>query len=157
MSPPRRPAPSDPGQEAWAQIFDLIRADRARLYAVWEEHGLTPAQGHVMLHLEPGQPVPMRELADSLWCDASNVTGLIDKLEVRGLVARQPHPNDRRVKQLVFTERGEAMRAAILGRLAEPPPMIRALSLRDRRALRDILRRAVAKGEGRAAARNRSQ
>ena len=39
----------------------------------------------------------MRTLADRLGLDPANLTGVVDKLEERGLVTRQPHPQDRRV------------------------------------------------------------
>ena len=42
--------------------------------------------------------MPMGRLAETLACDASNVTGLVDRLESRGLVRRQPSAADRRVE-----------------------------------------------------------
>src|SRR5581483_11979770 len=51
-------------------------------------------------------PTPMSRLAEVLNCEASNLTGLVDKLENRGLVERQPDPGDRRVRLLALTEAG---------------------------------------------------
>lgn len=48
----------------------------------------------------------MRGLATLLVCDASNVTGIVDRLEARELVRREPDPADRRVKNVVATEAG---------------------------------------------------
>ncbi|MEU1722515.1 MarR family transcriptional regulator [Nonomuraea sp. NPDC005692] len=45
--------------------------------------------------------VGMRELADELGCDASNITRIIRRLEARDLVRRRPHPDDRRSRQIV--------------------------------------------------------
>lgn len=42
-------------------------------------------------------------------CEASNLTGLVDRLEARGLVERQPHPDDRRVKCVGLTAAGEQL------------------------------------------------
>lgn len=39
-----------------------------------------------------GRPLPMRALAELLGCDASNVTGIVDRLEARGLVRREAAP-----------------------------------------------------------------
>src|SRR5205823_3780422 len=72
------------------------------------ELGLSPMQAHTLRFLE--HPVPMNELAETLWCDASNVTGIVDRLEARGLVERRPSPDDRRVKLLCLTDEGEALR-----------------------------------------------
>ncbi|MFJ8164326.1 MarR family winged helix-turn-helix transcriptional regulator [Streptomyces sp. NPDC096136] len=72
-------------------------------------YGLTSTQAKVLAQLEG--PVPMRGLASLLACDASNVTGIVDRLEARGLVRREPEPRDRRVKNVVATAEGrETMR-----------------------------------------------
>ncbi|MCY0922742.1 MULTISPECIES: MarR family winged helix-turn-helix transcriptional regulator [unclassified Streptomyces] len=67
-------------------------------------HGLTSTQAKVLAQLEG--PVPMRGLATLLACDASNVTGIVDRLEARELVRREPSPADRRVKHVVATDAG---------------------------------------------------
>jgi DNA-binding MarR family transcriptional regulator len=93
--------------------------------------------------LDPDQPKPMSELAIALRCDNSNVTGIVDRLEDRGLVERQPAEHDRRVKMLSITPRGIEVRAGLSARLAEPPEPLAGLSIEDQRALRDIMRRAL--------------
>ena len=78
-------------------------AQRGHLPACGTEFELSPIQCHVLHLIEPGRPLPMSRLADTLSCDASNVTGLVDRLEARGLVRRRPSPQDRRVKVLQLT------------------------------------------------------
>jgi DNA-binding MarR family transcriptional regulator len=85
----------------------------------------------------------MSDLADALFCDNSNVTGIVDRLEERGLVRRQSSKKDRRVKLLILTKEGEWMRGEITKRMAQPPAPIASLSEKDQRELRDILKRAV--------------
>ena len=131
-----------PAGEAWRLLFDLMATQRAQLPAVAAEFALSPAQCHVLRLLEPGRPVPMRELAEALACHASNVTGLVDRLEQRGLVTRAPVAHDRRVKALVVTARGATLRARVLDRLAEPPEPIHRLGAADLRRLCGILRKA---------------
>jgi DNA-binding MarR family transcriptional regulator len=96
---------------------------------------------------ELNDPLPMRELAQRLCCDASNVTGIVDRLEARELVERRVAPDDRRVKHLVLTEEGRAVRESHRDRLAVDLPLL-DLSPEDRRSLAQLLRRSV--GEGRA-------
>jgi MarR family transcriptional regulator, organic hydroperoxide resistance regulator len=84
--------------------------------------------------------VPMSSLAGMLFCDASNVTGIVDRLEARGLIERRPSPKDRRVKLLVLTEEGARVRESAYRQMATPPPAIAALPLKHKRALRDALR-----------------
>jgi DNA-binding MarR family transcriptional regulator len=85
----------------------------------------------------------MRSLARKLCCDASNVTGIVDRLEERGLVQRIAAPSDRRVRMLVVTDDGLVMRRRILKRLSQAPEPIARLSEQDQRALREILARAL--------------
>jgi DNA-binding MarR family transcriptional regulator len=88
--------------------------------------------------------MPMSALAERLFCDASNVTGIADRLEARGLVERQSAKGDRRVKALTITPSGLKLRERVLRIMSEPPEAIAALPEADQRALRDILERAVA-------------
>jgi DNA-binding MarR family transcriptional regulator len=85
----------------------------------------------------------MSALAERLICDASNVTGIVDRLEVRGLVERRSAEGDRRVKALTITPAGVELRGVVMEIMSEPPAAIAALSPIDQRALRDILARAV--------------
>jgi DNA-binding MarR family transcriptional regulator len=87
--------------------------------------------------------MPMSALAERLFCDASNVTGIVDRLEARGLVERRAYEGDRRVKALTLTQAGAEVRDRALAVMSEPPAAIAALPAADQRALRDILRRAV--------------
>src|SRR5713226_4435512 len=86
----------DPATQAWKLMMKLVWAHRGRFIETVGELGLSPMQAHALRFLE--RPVPMSELADTLWCDASNVTGIVDRLEARGLVERRPSDGDRRVK-----------------------------------------------------------
>ena len=86
----------------------------------------------------------MTELASLHSCEASNITGLVDKLEARGLIERIPSPTDRRVKMIAVTRAGAKLRARLLERIAEPPPFIASLSQAEQRTLRDILAKATA-------------
>ena len=132
----------DPGREAWSLLHELIQEDRDALTRIAAELGLPSAHLNLLRHLAPGLAAPMISLAQALRCDDSNVTGLVDKLEERGMVSRKGDPNDRRVKLVVLTDQGVALRERLLERLSEPLPFIAALTARDKRALRDILRRA---------------
>ena len=97
-------------------------------------------QGHALRILDPERPVAMSTLADALICDASNVTGIVDKLEARGLIARQGAERDRRIKMLAVTESGKAVRQKLFARALEPPASVAALPADVRRRLAEILR-----------------
>src|SRR5206468_8554548 len=106
--------------------------------------GLSFAQAHALRLLDPEEPWPMSALAERLCCDASNVTGIADRLEARGLVRRQSSEGDRRVKALTITPAGTKLRKQVMELMSQPPDAIAALSEADQRALRDILARAAA-------------
>jgi MarR family transcriptional regulator, organic hydroperoxide resistance regulator len=137
-------ARSDPAVEASKAIFELMMSERPpRFPRVANEFGLAPGGLKAMQMLEPGMELPMGALASSLFCDASNVTGIVDRLEQRGLIERRTDPGDRRVKRIALTDEGERTREAMLERLYEPPEPIRRLSREDQLELRDLLRRAI--------------
>ncbi|WP_338863557.1 MarR family transcriptional regulator [Myxococcus stipitatus] len=129
-------------KQAWALLFELMSAHMRNFPALAAEFELSPVQAHVVRQLGEA-PLAMSTLANYLSCDASNVTGLVDRLEARGLVERRSSEQDRRVKMLVLTEAGAALRERLMARMAEPPELIAALSDEDLRALRDIMRRAL--------------
>src|SRR5215210_4857701 len=141
-SPATRRRPS-PASEAWAMMHELFHASRRRFLAVASEFDLSPPQVRALGGLDPDRPLPMGELAGALHCDNSNVTGIVDRLEDRGLVERRSAAHDRRVKMLAVTERGAELRARLAERLDEAPPPLARLSPEDQRALRDIMRRAL--------------
>jgi DNA-binding MarR family transcriptional regulator len=140
---PATPNDEGAGREAWELLFGLFPGIRANLVAACAEFDLTPAQGRLLHFLDPRRPVPMADLACLHGCDASNITGLVDRLEARGLIARAPNPADRRVKMIVVTPAGTELRRRLLDRISHPPAFIRALSPSDQRRLRDILRKAT--------------
>ena len=133
-----------PADEAWALLHQLMMSQRRRFLATAAELDLHPAQTAALLQMEPATPVPMNELATTLHCDNSNVTGIVDRLEARGLVARRPHLHDRRVKHVVLTPLGAEMRDRVRASMSEAPEAFRRLSTADQRALRDLLQRALA-------------
>ncbi|PRH81029.1 MarR family transcriptional regulator [Streptomyces solincola] len=128
------------------EVVELIGAVVARYHEEYEQaagrHALTGAQARV-LGLLALEPVPMRKLALALRCEPSNVTGIVDRLEARGLVERRPDPADRRVKLAAATPEGrqtaERLRDA-LGFAREP---LGQLTTAERTVLRDLLQQML--------------
>jgi MarR family transcriptional regulator, organic hydroperoxide resistance regulator len=136
-------AHNDPAREAWQLMWQLMQSHRPRFMALAQELGLSPVQLQALRMIEPGAELPMSSLAGMLFCDASNVTGIVDRLEARGLIERRPAARDRRVKLLVLTSEGERLRNVARRAMTQPPPEIAALPLEHKRALRDALRAAL--------------
>jgi len=133
-----------PAHEAQKFFFELGMVQRTKVGAKLAELGLSFSQAHALRILDPDEPMPMSAHAERLFCDASNVTGIADRLEVRGLVRRQSLEGDRRVKALTITPSGMKLREQVMELMSQPPDAIAALSEADQRALRDILARAAA-------------
>ena len=73
------------------------------------ERGLTLARAEVVWLLQQGGPSTQRSLSRALRVTPRNVTGLVDGLEADGIVARKPHPTDRRATLVSLTDKGSAL------------------------------------------------
>lgn len=126
----------------WEGLSNLLLLQRPRMMALCREFDLFPPQLMVLKVLD--EPRPMRDVATAMACDSSNLTGITDRLEERGLVRRASDPGDRRVKLLVLTEDGEALRREVLSRLNQPPPgSVDTLTEAELRQLDALLRKAL--------------
>ena len=106
-----------------AQVCDdlvvLIKHVKRTLAVVGEEYGLTPAQLSVLTYIQHGGAVTMGGAASNMHCDASNITGIIDRLVAQGLVTRRESKSDRRAKLLELTTKGAEMMDGITSRLPD--------------------------------------
>ncbi|WP_461028625.1 MarR family winged helix-turn-helix transcriptional regulator, partial [Streptomyces sparsus] len=142
MTPRRNPP--DP---LTREVVELIGTVVARYHEEYAEaaagYSLTGAQARVLALLTVG-PTPMRRIAEQLKCEPSNVTGIVDRLEARGLAERQAAPSDRRVKLAAATDAGREVATRLresLGDFAREP--LAGLSEAERTTLRDLLHRML--------------
>jgi DNA-binding MarR family transcriptional regulator len=124
--------------EAWDLLASLVYPPP--FLAIAQESGLRPATFGALRVLD--EPRTMSEIATFLRCDNSNVTGIVDGLEARGLAERTASPGDRRVKLIALTGEGRRLRARLMREARKPPAWLEALAPADQRALRDLLRKA---------------
>ena len=137
-----------PQDDLWPTMVEFLLAMRNWWVALCAECDLTAAQGHALRVLDPKRPVAMSALAEALVCDASNVTGIVDKLESRGLIARQGSDQDRRVKQLAVTEKGALLRDKLIAGAMKAPATIASLSADAKARLAALLRTLMTEGLG---------
>ncbi len=133
----------DDRRDLAAMFVPLARALVAREEPVLEEHGIS-MWGYVVLTGLVEQPVRTQAaLAQAINADKSRIIGVLDDLQQRGYIQRQPDTADRRVHLLSLTPEGDRLRrsveAAIRGReeevLATLPPADREAFLRSLKAL----------------------
>lgn len=130
---------SDTSREAWKLMVGLVYPPR--WLGIARKLGLTPAGLGAVRLLD--EPRTMGEIASFLHCDPSNVTGIVDNLEEKGMAERRPSPQDRRVKLIELTAAGRRVRGRLIREIEQPPEWMEALSVTDQRALRDLLQRAA--------------
>lgn len=125
--------------EAYAvarRLHEVTEESRQAFSTTASGHGLTAPQARLILRLF--EPTAMKDLADHLACDKSNVTGIAARLTERGLVATSPGP-DRRVKLLELTALGLRLRAALARQVADTSPAMTKLTEPERRTLVRLL------------------
>ncbi|WP_406835650.1 MarR family winged helix-turn-helix transcriptional regulator [Streptomyces sp. AHU1] len=127
------------------QLMELLSVSLGAYYGDFTvaaaSENLTASQGKTLNVLRRG-PAAMRALATILTCDASNMTGIVDRLEKRGLVRREPSPTDRRVKNVVLTAEGERVIDVIRGKMHATRAGLDRLSDEERDTLHSLLERA---------------
>jgi DNA-binding MarR family transcriptional regulator len=118
----------------------------AVLNKVGAEHDLSLTQLRVLGILRDRR-LRITELADYLGLEKSTMTGLVDRAEKRGLLARAPSATDRRAVDVFITPAGEELAGPVYGRVVELlTPIIEALRPAERRGLQAHLERLLGPG-----------
>jgi DNA-binding MarR family transcriptional regulator len=120
-------------------MADLV-LDNERRREVSEQVGLSFGKIKALRRIA-NRPMPMRELASLLGVDPPNLTTVVDDLERAGLVERQAHLSDRRVKLVVATPEGAALAHRADEILARPPAALSDLPADELESLVRILGR----------------
>jgi DNA-binding MarR family transcriptional regulator len=105
----------------YALVSFLLQA-KQQVIAAASEFGLTSVQAVTLLTVKQHDQRSMSEFCKLYECDASNITGIVDGLEQKGLVSRRAHPKDRRVKIIHLEKEGHAVQKKLIARIAESSP-----------------------------------
>ena len=124
--------------EVWKSLYEFFLDEHERHMESIAVFGVSPGDLKAVMRLVPGRREPMRALAEMWRCDASTVTWIVDRLEKQGLVERQAHETDRRIKVVVLSERGRQLRAELSERFYRPPVALSELSQSDLKTLRRL-------------------
>ena len=116
---------ASPAEEATLSLVRTHDRLMLRCARLFREFGLTPSQYNILRILRgEGKPLPILEIAERTITVVPGITGLIDRLEAAGFVARQRCEEDRRVIFVALTAKGNA----ILADLDEPIRKLHALA-----------------------------
>jgi len=113
-----------------------------REYLSGEAAKLDLPQAHVLQLLGAGPARTMTSIAGALGCDASNVTGIVDRLEARGLIERRNSDDDRRIKTISITRDGASLIGVLKQKMFEPPDGFARLGAEDVATLHALVQRA---------------
>jgi DNA-binding MarR family transcriptional regulator len=122
--------------QAWAGMQAFTAGeDRRRALRVELDLGIQKAELLIAL---ADMPMTLREIANSAEVDPPAATVAVDRLERRGFVRREPHPDDNRRKLVHLTDAGRQAAATAQRILTAPPPALTALTAEDLAALTRI-------------------
>ena len=96
-------------KEIVGAIRRLVKAVYMDTYRMSRQYGLTGSQSGVLRSLIQEGPQSSADLSRQLHVTPSNITGIIDRLEKKGLVERIRKEGDRRIALIELTEKGEAL------------------------------------------------
>lgn len=113
-------------EQSYLVLVHFLMMSKHRIIELGREYGLTAMQAMTLFLLERHRA--MHELKAVFNCDASNITGLVDGLEAKGLATRYEDPHDRRIKLVQLSAKGSKMRTALLTRAVDESRLLANLS-----------------------------
>lgn len=123
----------------WQLLHIAINA-KHHLMKIAENYGLTVMQLYTLCLLEADNSIPMNSLSSLLSCDASNVTGIVDRLLIHEYIKREENPKDRREKIITLTVKGVRLCEKIAHALSSyQPATLNMLSDEQKKQLQILL------------------
>lgn len=126
-------------ERAWRRMFEFLIATAPRRNAGLGRRNLSPNDARALNFLDGEHGHPLNALAREWNCDPSNATAIVDRLERAGLAERRPMAGDRRVKLVVLTPPGLAMKQELMAEFLAPPEELLALTRNDLETLERVL------------------
>lgn len=106
-----------PEQEAMLNLLRTNDQFQNRFGRLFREFGLTSSQYNVLRILRgEGEPMPCLEIGSRMIQVVPAMTGLLDRLELQGLISRTRSDEDRRIVLVELTDKAKEL----LGRMDEP-------------------------------------
>jgi len=141
--------------ELMDELGPIVAVERAAFAQRCHERSISMSHLHLMALLEAHGPVPMSRVAELLGCGLPTATGIVSRMEERGLVAREHDTEDRRVVTLRLADAGTAeIRDLQLNRRQRMAAALTHLSdaeqqqlLTSIRALRSAFNRLIPQGD----------
>jgi DNA-binding MarR family transcriptional regulator len=137
----RRPAPATVAEDVWRTIAELVRAQDRKDEAC-AAVGISFFRLRALRRLVD-RPMTLRELAVACGVDPPYATVMVDDLQAKGYVTREPHPTDRRARMVTVSTAGRRAARKADAILLTPPPALAALPAAELATLQRILARVT--------------
>lgn len=138
-------ADSTTSQNFYLSLVEFLLQGKQQVISVSSEYGLTSMQALTLLLTSDDQPRSMNTFCKMYDCDASNITGIVDGLEQKGLVSRQESHKDRRIKIIHLEPAGREIREAVLQKLSGASDyLFGPLTDTEKRQFMDIIEKLAA-------------
>ena len=131
----RSAAHSQAARDAWRALFEAFMLTHPERQATLGQHGLTPNDSRALYSLDRKDGRAIGTLAKQWNCDPSTATWVVDRLERAGLAERRPSPDDRRVKLVLLTPKGQHLLKTLDAVFFEPPAAMDTLDAQELAAL----------------------
>jgi DNA-binding MarR family transcriptional regulator len=127
-------------QNLYWRLFQVAIITKHGLMVLAEKYKLSVMQLYTLCLLNSKTSIPMNSLSSTLHCDASNVTGIVDRLLMQKYIIRAENPEDRREKMIKLTAKGERFCTKISEEIILSQPIdLTVLSETQKQQLTEIL------------------
>lgn len=127
------------------EVHDLSRKMRRWIEGFLTTPGLTMPQFRAIAQLCKNDGISQTSLAGLIESDPMTVGGVVERLESKGLITRQPHPEDSRAKLLTVTDAGRAIYDELVALVhAANKDMFDGITPEEQRLTLDVMRRVGA-------------
>ncbi len=129
----------------YLQLFQVSLLTKHDLMDIAGEFELSVMQLYTLCLLANNNSIPMNSLSARINCDASNITGIVDRLFNHKFITREENPDDRREKMIKLTKRGENLCNKIDKRIdAMKPAYFETLNSQEKKQFSLILSKLIA-------------
>jgi DNA-binding MarR family transcriptional regulator len=135
-----RVEPAERNDQTYESVVATYKAMRRSTLELVAEEGLTEPQYQALKVMAKNGAVVMRKISDDMLVTPANVTGIVDRLEQKGLIKRTARLGDRRATVIELTPGGLAVQKRVASRYREfVQRAVGALTADEQRSLRNLL------------------
>jgi DNA-binding MarR family transcriptional regulator len=135
-------APDRPPRSVGFLISQLGFASSKQFMAALRPLGIDPRGWTLLRYVDAEEGQSQHALAERLGIPPSRMVALVDDLEAAGLVERRPHPDDRRIRALHLTAKGQrVLRRAVAIAVEFESELCSELDEQEREQLIDLLQK----------------